>query len=133
MSTQQVEGREERHSHYEVSSRKWIAQGQDVFVKEFLLGVGEEVPWHHHTHVFDVFYCLEGRMTIETRDAFSNEPGPTFALGVGESARVDVGTAHRPFNPGPGRLRFLIVQGGGAYDFLPFDTGPPSAAPAPSK
>jgi mannose-6-phosphate isomerase-like protein (cupin superfamily) len=119
-SENSVEGREEKHSHYTVSSRKWIAQGQDVYVKEFLLAIGEQVPWHHHTNVFDVFYCLEGRMTIERIDVFSGEVQPTIALSAGESARVDVGTAHRPFNPGPGQLRFLIVQGVGDYDYLPF-------------
>jgi mannose-6-phosphate isomerase-like protein (cupin superfamily) len=115
------EGKKEQHSAYAVSSREWIAKGTDVYVKEFTLAEHEEVPWHYHTEIYDVFYCLEGRLTIELKDIFSGEFLPTLVLGVGDSAKVDAGTAHRPFNPGPGRMRFLLVQGIGKYDYLAFD------------
>ncbi|HEY4375454.1 MAG TPA: cupin domain-containing protein [Burkholderiales bacterium] len=120
----QVHGREEQNPAYTVSSRKWVAEGSDVHVKEFNLGVDEEVPWHHHTEVFDVFYCLEGRMRIQRQDIFSNEALADFALAVGDSAKVEPGTAHRVSNPGPGRLRFVIIQGIGRYDFKPFEVTP---------
>ncbi|MGB6102459.1 MAG: cupin domain-containing protein [Pusillimonas sp.] len=115
-----VASREEQSAYYTVSSRKWIAKGADVYVKEFTLAQQEEVPWHSHLEVFDVFYCLEGRMRIERIDMFTNEREPDISLEVGDSAKVDVGTAHRPFNPGPGRCRFLIIQGVGNYDYQPF-------------
>jgi len=120
MSTAVFAGREEQSAHYSVSSRKWIAKGADTYVKEFTLAPGEEVPWHHHSSVFDVFFCLEGSMTIERADAATRAPLEPFVLEVGQSAKVEVGTAHRPFNSGTGRCRFLIVQGIGAYDFLPY-------------
>lgn len=116
--------REEQHDAYTVSSRKWIAEGSDVYVKEFRLEAGEEVPWHHHSAVFDVFYCLEGRLIIERADVFTAEQLPATVLHVGDSAKVDVGTAHRPFNSGPDRCRFLIIQGVGAYDYIPFSSQP---------
>ncbi|HEX4326419.1 MAG TPA: cupin domain-containing protein [Burkholderiales bacterium] len=115
-----VEGREEQARYYTVSSRKWLAEGSDVHVKEFTLAEGEEVPWHSHTQVFDIFYCIEGRLTIERVDVFSGARHDTLELAVGDSAKVEVGTAHRPFNPGPGRCRFVLIQGVGSYDFLPF-------------
>ena len=90
-------------------------------MKEFTLAEREEVPWHSHSQVFDIFFCLEGHMLIERADIFSGERLEPFTLNVGDSERVDVGTAHRPFNPGPGRCRFLIVQGVGDYDYLPFE------------
>jgi len=121
-NTTNFAGKKEQHSAYTVSSREWIAQGSDVFVKEFTLAEHEEVPWHHHTEIFDVFYCLEGRLEVYRKDVFTGESMPTLKLEVGDSAKVDVGTAHRPYNPGPGRLRFLIVQGVGKYDYLPFKT-----------
>ena len=114
-----VHAREEQSAHYAVFSRKWVAEGADVHVKEFTLGVGEEVPWHHHSEVFDVFYCIEGRMRIERQDVFSGARPADFALAVGDSAKVEPGTAHRVSNPGPGRLRFVIIQGVGQYDFIP--------------
>ena len=119
-TTPNFEAREEQNSHYTVSSRKWIAEGSDVYVKEFTLAELEEVPWHSHTEVFDVFFCLEGQMDIERIEIFSGQREPSLKLSVGDSAKVDVGTAHRPFNPGPGRCRFLIVQGVGVYDYLPY-------------
>ncbi|MDB5802811.1 MAG: hypothetical protein JWN73_133 [Betaproteobacteria bacterium] len=112
-----VHGREEQNAAYTVSSRKWVAEGTDVHVKEFTLMDQEEVPWHHHTEVFDVFYCIEGRMRIERQDIFSGERLPDFALAVGDSAKVEPGTAHRVSNPGPARCRFVIIQGVGRYDF----------------
>ena len=115
--------KEEQNPAYTVSSRKWIAQGTDVYVKEFTLGVGECVPWHHHSVVFDVFYCLQGQLTIEREDVFSNERFEDLRLEPGEAAKVDVGTAHRPYNSGTGTCRFLIVQGVGEYDYLPFEPG----------
>ncbi len=113
-------GQEEQSKNYKVSSRRWVAHGSDVFVKEFTLAEGEEVPWHTHTEVFDVFYCLEGRLHIERMDRVGGERIPTLELKVGDSTKVEVGTVHRPFNPGPGVCRFLIVQGVGAYDFIPY-------------
>jgi mannose-6-phosphate isomerase-like protein (cupin superfamily) len=113
-------GREEQHAQYTVSSRKWIADGRDVSVKEFTLAAGEEVPWHHHTEVFDVFYCIEGQMRIGRIDLATQERLADEVLGLGDSVKIEVGTAHRPYNPGPGRLRFVLVQGVGHYDYIPY-------------
>lgn len=105
---------------YTVSSRKRVMEGQDMFVKEFTLAPREVVPWHHHTNVSDVFYCIEGDLEIELRDAFSGEAREALRLRVGDSARVDPGTAHQPTNAGSGVCRFLLIQGVGEYDFVPY-------------
>jgi quercetin dioxygenase-like cupin family protein len=113
-------GVEKQSADFAVSSRKMIAEGADVQVKEFLLLPGEEVPWHHHTAVFDVFYCLGGSLTVERMNVFSGERLPDLMLRAGDSAKVEPGTAHRPFNATPSQCRFLIVQGIGRYDFMPY-------------
>lgn len=113
-------GKEQQHTNYVVTSRKIIAAGSDVYVKEFVLAPGEEVPWHYHTDIFDVFYCIEGQLNVDTADIFSREQLSTASLDVGDSFKVEAGVAHRPFNPGSGRCRFVIIQGIGAYDYLPF-------------
>ena len=113
-------GTEKQSLNFSVSSRKMIAEGADVQVKEFLLTPGEEVPWHHHSAVFDVFYCLEGCLTVQRRDVFSGERLPDLVLRVGESQKVEPGTAHRPFNAAASPCRFLLVQGVGTYDFIRF-------------
>jgi mannose-6-phosphate isomerase-like protein (cupin superfamily) len=114
-------GTEKQSSNFAVSSRKIVAESDDVQVKEFLLVPGEEVPWHHHTEVFDVFYCLAGTLTVERMDVFSGERLPNLVLQIGDSAKVEPGTAHRPFNDTGSQCRFLIVQGVGTYDFLRFE------------
>jgi mannose-6-phosphate isomerase-like protein (cupin superfamily) len=111
---------EEQHSYYAVSSRKWVANGSDVYVKEFVLGSGEEIPWHYHSNVFDVFYCLQGTLLIERADVLSGERLSDVVLRACESAKIDVGTAHRPFNPESESCRFVLVQGVGPYDYIPF-------------
>jgi quercetin dioxygenase-like cupin family protein len=113
-------GTEKQSPHFAVSSRRIVAEGSDVQVKEFLLVPGEEVPWHHHSVVFDVFYCLAGTLTVERTDVFSGERLPNLVLQVGDSAKVEPGTAHRPFNAADQQCRFLIVQGVGTYDFMRF-------------
>jgi Mannose-6-phosphate isomerase len=116
-------GTEKQSANFAVSSRKIVAESADVQVKEFLLVPGEEVPWHHHSAVFDVFYCLAGSLTVQRMDVFSGERLPDLVLQVGDSAKVEPGTAHRPFNAEASPCRFLIVQGVGTYDFMHFTPG----------
>lgn len=114
-------GKEEQHSEYVVSSRRIIALGSDVHVKEFRLTPGEEVPWHLHTQMFDVFFCLEGRLDVDLAEVESGRSLEALVLNAGESAKVEAGMAHRPHNRGPGVCRFLIVQGVGTYDYIPYE------------
>jgi mannose-6-phosphate isomerase-like protein (cupin superfamily) len=120
-SSTHFEGREEQSANYEVSSRRWLAKGSDVYVKEFTLAANEGVPLHSHTTVFDIFYVIEGKLSIECVDVATGENLPTIELAVGDSTKITVETAHRPFNHGPGVCRFVIIQGVGEYDFLPFN------------
>lgn len=117
-------GTDRQSDKFVVSSRRIIAESAEVQVKEFTLAAGEQVPWHHHTHVFDVFYCIEGSLTVERRDVRSGGRLDDLVLQIGDSVKVEPGTAHRPFNPGTAICRFVLIQGIGKYDFLPF---PPNA------
>ncbi|MBE0625173.1 MAG: cupin domain-containing protein [Burkholderiales bacterium] len=90
-----------------------IARGADVLVREYLLGAGEFVPWHHHTQVTDHYYCLEGTVLIETR-----APAARRELHPGESATVTPPTAHHVSNTSGSPCRFLLIQGVGLYDFV---------------
>lgn len=109
------------------ASRKVIAEGADVQVREFLLAPGEEIPWHHHSFVFDVYYCLEGTLTVQRCDVWTRERLPDAVLPAGASVKVEPGTAHCPVNREPGNCRFVLVQGVGVYDFVPFDPGAAAA------
>ncbi|MDB5805950.1 MAG: hypothetical protein JWN73_3272 [Betaproteobacteria bacterium] len=117
-------GATERQSrHFSVSSRKLIAEGSDMFVKEFSFGPNEGIPWHSHSQVFDIFYCLEGQLQIESAEIANGQARPCVMLDAGESTRIEAGTPHHPSNPGTGPCRFLLIQGIGQYDWLPFKGG----------
>lgn len=98
---------------YQARKISVIAKGTDVLVREYLLGPGEFVPWHHHTQVSDHYYSLEGAVVIETRD-----PDARRELNPGESATVTPPTAHHVSNLSGKPCRFLLIQGVGKYDFV---------------
>lgn len=117
-------GTEKQSKHFSVSSRRLVAEGSDMFAKEFSLGPNEGIPWHSHTQVFDLFYCLEGRLEVDSMELPGRQLRPRITLAAGDSARIEAGTAHHPFNSGTGPCRFLLIQGIGQYDFLPLKPSP---------
>lgn len=98
---------------YQVKKVSVIAKGTDVLVREYVLGPGEFVPWHHHTQVSDHYYSLDGVVLIETR-----APAARHELNPGESATVTPPTRHHVSNSSAQPCRFLLIQGVGTYDFV---------------
>ena len=98
---------------YQVKKVSVIARGTDVLVREYVLGPGEFIPWHHHTQVTDHYYSLEGVVLIETR-----APDARRELNSGESTTVTPPTAHHVSNSSGKPCRFLLIQGVGKYDFI---------------
>ena len=87
-----------------------------VRVTELTLGPGRALPGHHHAALVDVFYCLEGWLVVDMG-------GEEHELRPGGVITVPPGTDHRPRNAGKAPVRFLLIQAGGAYDFLPAMSG----------
>lgn len=102
--------------YYEVQKVKTVVAGANIQVREFTVAPNEEIPWHAHSEVTDWCYCLEGMVRAETRvpDGVS-----TRMLAPGESCSIEPGIVHRLTSGGPGLCRYLLVQGGGRYDFKP--------------
>ena len=98
---------------YRVKKISVIAKGADVLVREYVLGPGESIPWHHHTQVTDHYYSLGGKVLVET-----NAPSARHELIPGESTSVAPPTAHHVSNPYGEPCRFLLIQGVGTYDFV---------------
>jgi len=121
------QGIEEQSKTYTVSARKWVARSPSLTVMEFTLAPGEEVPLHHHSDCYDIFYCIEGSMKIECVDVGTGLQYEDILLDIGQSAKADVGIAHRPYNPNSSPCRFLIIQGFGHKDFILFDKAAPTA------
>ena len=99
---------------YVIERRETVAETDTLRVGILTLAEGQEVPWHYHSEIEDIFYCLEGTLSVETR-----APRARHLLEVGESCAVPKMTAHRVTGKDGARARFLIVQGIGTYDFCP--------------
>jgi quercetin dioxygenase-like cupin family protein len=88
-----------------------IMDGADMRARLFALGAGQRIPWHYHSQIADVFFCLEGAIVVETR-----APQAEHLLRPGESCRVPPMTAHCVHGRDDGPCRYLLLQGVGAYD-----------------
>ena len=103
-------------THYTITDTTIVAETSDLRVLDITLGPGEEVPWHVHSQVEDIFYCLTGALEILTR-----KPEAAHAVPAGETCRIPHGRAHRVVNAAPDQAdsRFVLVQGPGKYDYVP--------------
>lgn len=99
---------------YPVRRRDPILDTGEVRVTLFTLDQGQCVPWHHHSVIADTFVCVEGPLQILTR-----QPDETRILQVGERTTVEANRPHRVSGVDDAPCRFVIVQGVGAYDFIP--------------
>jgi quercetin dioxygenase-like cupin family protein len=109
---------------YSVQRVALVAAGPDVQVREFTVAPREEIPWHFHTRVTDWCYCLEGAVRAETRQTPARDRVTARRLLPGQSCRIDPGTEHRLTNGGDTVCRYLLVQGGGEYDFNKIEAAP---------
>jgi quercetin dioxygenase-like cupin family protein len=98
---------------YPVESREIVADAHDYRVQIMTLAGDQCVPWHYHSKVDDLFFCLDGPMVVQTR-----APRGRHMLSPGESLIVPAKTAHYVSGLDGGRCRFLLCQGG-VYDFVP--------------
>jgi mannose-6-phosphate isomerase-like protein (cupin superfamily) len=75
--------------------------GGSLFLAETVLSPGfSGPPLHHHEKLHDMFYVLEGTLTLRLEDE-------TVEAGPGTFVCVPPGTAHTFANTGQGSVRFL--------------------------
>jgi quercetin dioxygenase-like cupin family protein len=72
------------------------------------------VPWHYHTNVTDMFFCLEQPIVIETK-----APDRRVELHPGQTYTVARRRPHRVSSAEGTECRFALLQGVGIYDFVP--------------
>lgn len=99
-------------ANYEVKSVEMVMAGADVRARLYTLAPSDVIPWHFHTAVRDWYFCLGGKLAIETRS-----PREIRTLESGGIHTIEPKTAHRISNGGGTECRFLLLQGVGAYDF----------------
>lgn len=101
---------------YRIAGRELVAENDGLRVQILTLGDSENIPWHYHSVVSDIFICLEGTTVIETK-ATRHELAP------GKHCVVPPKTAHEVTGKDGNGCRFVIVQGVGAHDFIPVGGG----------
>ncbi|MEQ8440328.1 MAG: cupin domain-containing protein [Alphaproteobacteria bacterium] len=91
-----------------------VEETPDLRVLHMTLNAGEKVPWHWHSKVTDRFFCLAGRVEVESR-----APRDLHSLRPGDSCAMDPMVAHEVRNVGSDTAKLIVVQGVGAYDYHP--------------
>ena len=106
---------------YSIADHDIVAEADGMRVQVMTIGAGEEVPWHYHTAVTDVFVGLEGTVVIETRaprarhEAWARQPLRRAAAHRAPGLRQGRPRLPRHPRPGRGRARFQPGrQGSGA-------------------
>src|SRR5260370_40573229 len=83
-------------------------------IAELTINPTQRVPWHCHSNVQDTFYVLEGQIRLFLRD-----PKEEVRLAPGETYAVRPQRPHLVINGGEAAATLLVLQGIGAYDFVP--------------
>ena len=99
---------------YEVERRALHAERPGFRISELQISPTQKVPWHYHNNVQDTFYVIAGRIRIFLRD-----PDEEIGLGPGEVLSVKAPRPHFVKNDGTSSATFLVLQGGGEYDYVP--------------
>ena len=102
-----------KQSNYTVKNVEPILSATNAQARIFTLAPGQSVPWHHHSKVTDHYFVLRGSLTIRQRG-----PDSECELQVGERHQIMPGTAHVLANEGAIDCQFLLLQGGGTYDWI---------------
>ena len=101
---------------YEVEQPATHAGCPGCRIRELQISPTQAIPAYVHSTVHDIFYVLEGRITLVL-----NGPDETVPLAPGELYDGHPGRPHRVTNTGDGSATFLILQGLGDYDYEPRD------------
>ncbi|MDX6613625.1 MAG: hypothetical protein QOD75_2811 [Blastocatellia bacterium] len=100
---------------YEVERRTRYAERPGFRISELQISPAQTVPWHYHTHIRDTFYVIAGRLHLSLR-----KPAEEVDLGPGDIYAVTSGRPHFVANAGDTSATFLVLQGIGEYDYVPF-------------
>lgn len=101
---------------YEVERRARHAERPGFRISELQISPTQKVPWHFHSYVRDTFYVIEGQLQLSLRN-----PDEEVRLGAGATYSVPPRRPHFVANAGDTSATFLVLQGGGDYDYVPLD------------
>jgi len=99
---------------YEVERRVRYAERPGFRISELQISPAQQVPWHSHTNIQDTFYVIAGYILLSLR-----EPEEQVRLGPGATFSVPARRPHSVANDSQSSATFLVLQGGGEYDYIP--------------
>jgi len=97
-----------------MNSEEVLVMTQEARVRIMSLAPAAGTGFHHHSRVTDHIVCLSGRIRVRFPP-----PEASVELAPGELCRIESPRSHSVENvllSAPSR--YLLVQGGGAYDFI---------------
>lgn len=100
---------------YAAERRARYAERPGFRIGELQISPTQQVPWHYHDNVQDAFYVIEGQLRL-----FLREPREEVRLGHGDTYSVRARRPHLVTNAGDCSATFLVLQGIGEYDYVPF-------------
>ncbi len=92
-----------------------ILKTSDVLIRVLRLEQGSSTGWHHHSVVSDFVVCLSGEVEVETKN-----PEQSKVLLPGQRYRIEPMQLHCVKNSSTITSEYLLVQGIGSYDFIPY-------------
>jgi len=98
---------------FDAEKRTYHASRPGFRIAEFTINPTQEVPWHYHSKVQDIFYVLEGQIRLSFRN-----PQEEVRLAPGETYTVRAQRPHLVTNEGGTAATFLVLHFG-EYDFVP--------------
>ena len=99
---------------YEAERRIHHLKRPGFRITEMQISPTQEVPWHFHNLAQDTIYLVSGAIRIELR-----EPTAEVVLAPGQTFSIAPKRPHRVTNIGDGSANFIVLQGGGEFDFAP--------------
>jgi len=90
-----------------------LFKSEKVLMRMMTLAANEIGQRHYHSRLCETIICTEGKMILCAGDRKPLELSP------GQQASVPSPQPHHVQNLGEELARYILVQAGGAYDFLP--------------
>lgn len=97
---------------YNAQTFEVICETAEVRVTEITLPPASDTPPHRHTRAEEICYCLSGELTCQIDGKVAT------VLRGGDRVRFPVGSDHQLLNKADVPCRFLLIHGGGKFDFV---------------
>jgi mannose-6-phosphate isomerase-like protein (cupin superfamily) len=97
---------------------KTLIHTADARVAEYVMGPESGGVVHYHSVVSEHCVCLRGNLQVKVGG------GSVHSLRPGDKLEIPAGVSHQIINPGKNSCQYLVVQSGGAYDFITVQVAP---------